>query len=108
MAPPPSRRVETPQVRCPPVPQVRRDFLLELLHEPCTGYRDGSSRFYQSRDVTQIERVSAIVRKRIDRHDRVEEVCLERQLAGISVNRCDAVLYPRVADALRVVISAKP
>jgi hypothetical protein len=42
--------------------------------------------------------VRAVVEKRVDRHDRVEELRGERQRPRVAVDREDAVLDARVPD----------
>lgn len=78
--PPPGRRVEAPElILKPPLSKVRRNRTVELLRQAALGNPDLATGFEQPRDLTEVTIIRAVVDKRIDGNDGIEELRGERQ-----------------------------
>src|SRR5262245_44473533 len=100
--------MQTRHIGSPPLAQMFRNLTVDLLHESGPGHSNLAARLNEARKIVEIQIIRAVIEKRIDRNDPIEELIGKRQGPRIGVERENAIIDACIANSLMPLRNAEP
>src|SRR5262245_28331229 len=100
--------MQTRHIVSPPFSQMFWNLTVDLLHKSDPGNSNMAARLNEARKIVEIQIIRAVIEKRIDCNDRIEELIGKRQGPCIRVEREDAIIDAGIANSLMPLRNAEP